>query len=232
MKKISTERNIIIRNINAKLSNPKIKQEIWTKYAKTDNSNLEHSNVLKSKTTLYEMKCHTSWCMNLITPFNFHIGFLVPLNIRTSENIDKNNLIPLCRSCSNGMNNKIRFREWDKLYVNPMANKILKPPEIKQEVKPVKLPESKPETPPDIKPVKLPEPLEIKQEVFVPKMPIIPNQIINSEFSINIIPKKEISSTVKKEISSTVKKETSSAFLETSLAFKNAKSWVPRFLKI
>jgi hypothetical protein len=103
---MNNQRNLIIRNINAKISSPQIRQEIWVK------------NAGKS----FEIKCRTYWCSNMITPFSFYMGFIIPLNVRTSENIDKNNLIPICRSCSFGMSNKIKFSDWNKKH--PPINQI------------------------------------------------------------------------------------------------------------
>lgn len=116
--------SLIIRNINSKIHNVKIRKEVWVE------------NCGKN----YEIKCPVSWCENMITSFDFCIGFKTPikgseisLENSLSKCLDNSNLIPLCRRCSNSMNYTKSFSEWDKKYklIKLKPFETLKFPELK-----------------------------------------------------------------------------------------------------
>jgi hypothetical protein len=111
-------RNLIIRNINFQIHNTEFKRQVW--------------EIFVGK--FYEIKCPVSWCEKLITSFSFHIGFYDVPNPRTSKSINPKDVIPMCRSCCNGMNYTISFEKWNSrhkaLCPKPLKDLDLESPEI------------------------------------------------------------------------------------------------------
>jgi len=109
--------NAILRNINAKIHNYMFRHDIW----------------INNFGKVFEIKCPTSWCENIINPFEFNMGFRKPLTLRESKLMEKEKLIPLCRRCACSMNNKMTFVEWNKKYQMiklERENKVLLNPSV------------------------------------------------------------------------------------------------------
>ena len=63
---------------------------------------------------IFEGKCSTPWCTNIITNFSFECGHNVPESKGGQTNID--NLVPICRQCNSSMGNQYTFDEWCSKY--------------------------------------------------------------------------------------------------------------------
>ena len=65
---------------------------------------------------VYEHKCYVSWCDNLISVFDFHVGHNIPES--KGGKLDISNLLPICSRCNLSMSDKYTIDEWNKLGVN------------------------------------------------------------------------------------------------------------------
>ena len=65
---------------------------------------------------LYEHKCQISWCKNVITVFDFHVGHDKPES--KGGTLDVHNLRPICARCNTSMSDNYTIKEWDKLTPN------------------------------------------------------------------------------------------------------------------
>jgi 5-methylcytosine-specific restriction endonuclease McrA len=61
----------------------------------------------------YEHKCYISWCDNVISVFDFHVGHDKPESKGGKLSVD--NLKPICARCNLSMSNNYTITEWDKL---------------------------------------------------------------------------------------------------------------------
>ena len=61
----------------------------------------------------YSGKCHTTWCKNTITVFDFQCGHDIPES-KDGETILEN-LVPICSRCNLSMSNTYTFKEWNQL---------------------------------------------------------------------------------------------------------------------
>ena len=61
----------------------------------------------------YEHKCYISWCNNLISVFDFHVGHDLPES--KGGTLDINNLKPICARCNLSMNDNYTIKQWDNL---------------------------------------------------------------------------------------------------------------------
>jgi 5-methylcytosine-specific restriction endonuclease McrA len=68
---------------------------------------------LKSFGKKYEHKCYISWCDNIISVFDFHVGHDKPESKGGKLRVD--NLKPICARCNLSMSNNYTITEWDKL---------------------------------------------------------------------------------------------------------------------
>jgi hypothetical protein len=59
---------------------------------------------------VFEHKCMTTWCSNVITVFDFECGHNIPESKGGQTNFE--NLVPICRSCNMSMSNSFTFDEW------------------------------------------------------------------------------------------------------------------------
>lgn len=59
---------------------------------------------------IFEHKCNTTWCSNIITTFDFECGHNIPES--KGGKTDISNLIPICRNCNGSMSNTYTFDEW------------------------------------------------------------------------------------------------------------------------
>ena len=71
---------------------------------------------------VFEGKCLTTWCPNIITVFDFHAGHDIPES--KGGTIDPQNLFPICARCNLSMGDRYTFKEWcllsPPLVLNPM----------------------------------------------------------------------------------------------------------------
>jgi hypothetical protein len=66
---------------------------------------------------LFEAKCKTTWCNNVITVFDFESGHNIPESKGGPTTVE--NLIPLCSRCNTSMSNQYTFNEWCAQYGAP-----------------------------------------------------------------------------------------------------------------
>lgn len=59
---------------------------------------------------VFEGKCLTTWCPNIITVFDFHAGHDIPES--KGGSIDPGNLYPICARCNLSMGDRYTFKEW------------------------------------------------------------------------------------------------------------------------
>lgn len=59
---------------------------------------------------IFEGKCLTTWCPNIITVFDFHAGHDIPES--KGGSIDPGNLYPICARCNQSMGDRYTFQEW------------------------------------------------------------------------------------------------------------------------
>lgn len=59
---------------------------------------------------VFEGKCLTTWCPNIITVFDFHAGHNIPES--KGGSIDPENLFPICARCNLSMGDRYTFQEW------------------------------------------------------------------------------------------------------------------------
>ena len=62
---------------------------------------------------VFEGKCLTTWCPNIITVFDFHAGHNIPES--KGGTIDPENLYPICARCNLSMGDRYTFIEWCSL---------------------------------------------------------------------------------------------------------------------
>ena len=61
----------------------------------------------------FEVKCHVTWCKNIITPFAFEVGHNVPVSKGGTD--DMSNLRPICSNCNKSMGNMYTIDEFSEL---------------------------------------------------------------------------------------------------------------------
>ena len=59
---------------------------------------------------VFEGKCLTTWCPNIITVFDFHAGHDIPES--KGGSISPDNLYPICARCNQSMGDRYTFKEW------------------------------------------------------------------------------------------------------------------------
>ena len=59
---------------------------------------------------IFEGKCLTTWCPNIITVFDFHAGHDIPES--KGGSISPDNLYPICARCNQSMGDRYTFKEW------------------------------------------------------------------------------------------------------------------------
>uniref|UniRef100_A0A6C0BB06 HNH endonuclease 5 domain-containing protein n=1 Tax=viral metagenome TaxID=1070528 RepID=A0A6C0BB06_9ZZZZ len=62
---------------------------------------------------VFEHKCLTSWCPNIITVFDFQSGHNIPESKGGPVTVD--NLYPLCSRCNTSMGDRYTFDQWTKV---------------------------------------------------------------------------------------------------------------------
>lgn len=67
---------------------------------------------------LFQGKCLTTWCPNIITVFDFHAGHDIPES--KGGDISVENLYPICARCNLSMGDRYTFKEWCALSPQPL----------------------------------------------------------------------------------------------------------------
>ena len=63
---------------------------------------------------IFQGKCKTPWCRNIITIFDFQCGHNIPESKGGPTTLD--NLVVLCSRCNTSMGNQHTFTEWSSIY--------------------------------------------------------------------------------------------------------------------
>ena len=61
----------------------------------------------------FHAKCKTTWCPNIISPFNFQAGHNIPESKGGETSLD--NMVTLCSRCNLSMGNRYTFDEWCRI---------------------------------------------------------------------------------------------------------------------
>ena len=59
---------------------------------------------------VFEGKCLTTWCPNIISVFDFHAGHDIPES--KGGTISPDNLYPICARCNLSMGDRYTFQQW------------------------------------------------------------------------------------------------------------------------
>lgn len=62
----------------------------------------------------FEHKCLVEWCKNIMTPFQFEAGHVIPESKGGATNLE--NLLPICGSCNRSMGNKFSIHEFSEQF--------------------------------------------------------------------------------------------------------------------
>jgi 5-methylcytosine-specific restriction endonuclease McrA len=62
---------------------------------------------------VYERKCLVTWCVNVMTVFDFHVGHDIPESLGGATEIA--NLRPICARCNLSMGASYTVQEWCRL---------------------------------------------------------------------------------------------------------------------
>jgi 5-methylcytosine-specific restriction endonuclease McrA len=63
---------------------------------------------------VFQSKCCTLWCTNMITAFDFQCGHNIPESKGGATTLQ--NLVPICARCNLSMGSQHTFDEWSKKY--------------------------------------------------------------------------------------------------------------------
>lgn len=77
---------------------------------------------------VFEHKCLTPWCPNIITVFDFQAGHDIPESKGGPTTVE--NLYPICSRCNQSMGDRFTFQEWSALH-QPQTQKemiVVDPP--------------------------------------------------------------------------------------------------------
>jgi len=72
----------------------------------------------------FEAKCHTNWCPNRITAYDFQAGHNIPESKGGATTLE--NLVPICQRCNLSMSNIYTFDEWQVMgmyYPQPIVKR-------------------------------------------------------------------------------------------------------------
>ena len=72
---------------------------------------------------VFEGKCLTTWCPNIITVFDFHAGHDIPES--KGGTISPENLYPICARCNLSMGDRYTFQEWCAMSPAPIQNPMI-----------------------------------------------------------------------------------------------------------
>lgn len=62
---------------------------------------------------VFQAKCSTSWCTNLITVFDFQCGHNIPESKGGKTTLQ--NLVPICSRCNLSMGSQYTFEQWNRI---------------------------------------------------------------------------------------------------------------------
>jgi len=62
----------------------------------------------------FEHKCLVDWCKNIITPFHFEAGHVIPESKGGATSLE--NLLPICGSCNKSMGNRFSITEFSQKF--------------------------------------------------------------------------------------------------------------------
>jgi 5-methylcytosine-specific restriction endonuclease McrA len=68
---------------------------------------------IKHMGRVFESKCKTTWCPNIVTVFDFQAGHDIPESKGGPTSLQ--NLYPICSRCNQSMGNRYTFQQWCKL---------------------------------------------------------------------------------------------------------------------
>jgi hypothetical protein len=74
---------------------------------------------IKRMGRVFEGKCLTTWCPNIINVFDFHAGHDIPES--KGGTIDPENLYPICARCNLSMGDRYTFKEWCAMSHTPQV---------------------------------------------------------------------------------------------------------------
>jgi hypothetical protein len=95
---------------------------------------------------VFEHKCMTTWCSNIITVFDFECGHNVPESKGGQTSFE--NLVPICRSCNMSMSNSFTFDEWCITHSpSSIPPSAIEQPTPRQKGRPRKLPAANAQVP-------------------------------------------------------------------------------------
>jgi 5-methylcytosine-specific restriction endonuclease McrA len=83
---------------------------------------------IKHAGRVFECKCPTEWCQNMISVFDFESGHDIPESKGGQTSVE--NLFPICSRCNKGMGNRYTFHEWQTLYSNKKSSQHPSPEEL------------------------------------------------------------------------------------------------------
>lgn len=69
---------------------------------------------LKTFGKVFNHKCYVTWCTNLIDPFNFEVGHIIPESKGGATNLD--NLLPICSKCNKSMGSQYTIHEFSSKF--------------------------------------------------------------------------------------------------------------------
>ncbi len=75
---------------------------------------------------VFESKCKTSWCQNMINVWDFHAGHNIPESKGGPTKLE--NLVPICSRCNLSMGDTYTFTEWNSVEGGLPFDK--EPPEV------------------------------------------------------------------------------------------------------
>jgi hypothetical protein len=73
---------------------------------------------IKQMGRVFQGKCSTTWCQNIITVFDFQSGHNIPESKGGPTTLE--NLFPLCSRCNLSMGNDYTIDEWSKVFEPPV----------------------------------------------------------------------------------------------------------------
>ena len=63
---------------------------------------------------VFNNKCYVSWCSNMLNPFDFEVGHIIPESKGGSTTLD--NLLPICSKCNKSMGSQYTIHEFSQTF--------------------------------------------------------------------------------------------------------------------